>query len=166
MAAQRATSPCFQWSHIAEGHVFLEAQCAAQCMAHCTAHCMSQRVEAAFPEPSLVTPPLSFLDCYVAAGFLGAPAGTGGPPSTSLAMRASAALSTDVAPVGPPRELFTHLPIGGGCFSHPITITLPARGQEELFPLLCCCVSFLVVAGDSFWCYLEYQLCHCVSFWL
>ncbi len=35
-------------------------------------------------------------------------------------------------------------------------ITLAACGLEELFFQLCCCVSFLVVAGNSFWCYLEY----------
>ncbi len=34
------------------------------------------------------------------------------------------------------------------------TNTLAARGLEELFFLLCCCVSFLVVAGNSLWCYL------------
>ncbi len=32
--------------------------------------------------------------------------------------------------------------------------TLAARGLEELFFQLCCCVSFLVVAGNSFRCYL------------
>ncbi len=30
--------------------------------------------------------------------------------------------------------------------------TLAARGLEELFFQLCCCVSFLVVAGNSFRC--------------
>jgi hypothetical protein len=34
------------------------------------------------------------------------------------------------------------------------TNTLAAHGLEELFPLLCHCVSFLVVMGNSFWCYL------------
>jgi hypothetical protein len=41
------------------------------------------------------------------------------------------------------------------------TNTLAARGLEELFVQLCCCVSFLVVAGNMFWCcsltYLEYN---------
>ncbi len=37
-----------------------------------------------------------------------------------------------------------------GCFYH----TLAARGREELFFQLCCCVSFSVVAGNSFRCYL------------
>ncbi len=32
--------------------------------------------------------------------------------------------------------------------------TLAARGLGELFLLLCCCVSFLVVVGNSFRCYL------------
>jgi hypothetical protein len=32
--------------------------------------------------------------------------------------------------------------------------TLAARGLEELFFQLCCCVSFSVVAGNSFRCYL------------
>ncbi len=32
--------------------------------------------------------------------------------------------------------------------------TLAARGLEELFFQMCCCVSFLVVAGNSFRCYL------------
>ncbi len=32
--------------------------------------------------------------------------------------------------------------------------TLAARGLEELFFQLCCCVSFLVVVGNSFTCYL------------
>ncbi len=32
--------------------------------------------------------------------------------------------------------------------------TLAVRGLEELFFQLCCCVSFLVVAGNSFRCYL------------
>jgi hypothetical protein len=32
--------------------------------------------------------------------------------------------------------------------------TLAARGLEKLFFQLCCCVSFLVVAGNSFRCYL------------
>ncbi len=34
------------------------------------------------------------------------------------------------------------------------TNTLAAHGLEELFFQLCCCVSFLVVAGNSFRCYL------------
>ncbi len=34
------------------------------------------------------------------------------------------------------------------------TNTIAARGLEELFFQLCCCVSFLVVAGNSFRCYL------------
>jgi hypothetical protein len=34
------------------------------------------------------------------------------------------------------------------------TNTLAARGLEEHFFQLCCCVSFLVVAGNSFRCYL------------
>jgi hypothetical protein len=34
------------------------------------------------------------------------------------------------------------------------TNTLAARGLEELFFQLCCCVSFPVVAGNSFRCYL------------
>jgi hypothetical protein len=34
------------------------------------------------------------------------------------------------------------------------TNTLAARGLEELFFQSCCCVSFLVVAGNSFRCYL------------
>jgi hypothetical protein len=34
------------------------------------------------------------------------------------------------------------------------TNTLAARGQEELFFQLCHCVSFFVVAGNSFRCYL------------
>jgi hypothetical protein len=34
------------------------------------------------------------------------------------------------------------------------TNTLAARGLEELFFQLCCCVSFLVVAGNSSRCYL------------
>jgi hypothetical protein len=33
--------------------------------------------------------------------------------------------------------------------------TLAARGLEELFIQLCCCVSSLVVAGNSFRCYLR-----------
>ncbi len=33
-------------------------------------------------------------------------------------------------------------------------ITLAAHGLEELFFQLCCCVSFSVVAGNSFRCYL------------
>ncbi len=45
--------------------------------------------------------------------------------------------------------------------------TLAARGLEELFSQLCCCVSFLVVAeivlDDT---YLSYQLCGCVFFFL
>ncbi len=32
--------------------------------------------------------------------------------------------------------------------------TLAVRGLEELFFQLCCCVRFLVVAGNSFRCYL------------
>ncbi len=32
--------------------------------------------------------------------------------------------------------------------------TLTARGLEELFFQLCCCVSFLIVVGNSFRCYL------------
>ena len=35
------------------------------------------------------------------------------------------------------------------------TNTLAARGLEEPFFQLCCCVSFLVVAGNSFRCYLS-----------
>jgi hypothetical protein len=31
--------------------------------------------------------------------------------------------------------------------------TFAARGLEELFLQLCCCVSFLVLAGNSLWCY-------------
>jgi hypothetical protein len=34
------------------------------------------------------------------------------------------------------------------------TNILAARGLEELFSQLCCCVSFLIVAGNSFRCYL------------
>ncbi len=34
------------------------------------------------------------------------------------------------------------------------TNTLAARGLEDLFFQLCCCVSFLVVAGNSFRSYL------------
>ncbi len=34
------------------------------------------------------------------------------------------------------------------------TNSLVAHGLEELFFQLCCCVSFLVVAGNSFHCYL------------
>ncbi len=44
------------------------------------------------------------------------------------------------------------------------TNTLAARGLEELFFQLCCCVSFSVVAGNSFRCYLPtipvVMLCH------
>ncbi len=47
-------------------------------------------------------------------------------------------------------------------------ITFAARGLEELFfHYLCCCVSFLVVAGNGFRCYLPtipVVLCHCVFF--
>jgi hypothetical protein len=32
--------------------------------------------------------------------------------------------------------------------------TIAVHGLEELFFQLCCCVSFLVVAGNSFRCYL------------
>jgi hypothetical protein len=42
--------------------------------------------------------------------------------------------------------------------------TLAARGLEELFFQLCCCVSFFVVAGKGFRCYLPtipvVPLCH------
>ncbi len=34
------------------------------------------------------------------------------------------------------------------------TNTLAARGLEELFFHLCCCVSFLFPVGNRFWCYL------------
>jgi hypothetical protein len=34
------------------------------------------------------------------------------------------------------------------------TNTLTAHGLEELFFQLCCCVSFLVLVGNRFWCYL------------
>ncbi len=47
------------------------------------------------------------------------------------------------------------------------TNTLAASRLKELFFQLCCCVGFLVVAGNSFRCYLPtiwYQLCHCVFF--
>ncbi len=41
------------------------------------------------------------------------------------------------------------------------TNTLAARGLEELFFQLCCCVSFFGLVGDRFWCYiltnLEYE---------
>ncbi len=46
--------------------------------------------------------------------------------------------------------------------------SLTARGLEKLFfQLCCCCVSFLVLAGNRFWCYLVLrttQLWHCVSY--
>ena len=32
--------------------------------------------------------------------------------------------------------------------------TLAAHGLEELFFQLCCCVCFLVLAGNRFWCYI------------
>jgi hypothetical protein len=32
---------------------------------------------------------------------------------------------------------------------------LAVRGLEERFFQLCCCVSFLVLAGNRFWCYLH-----------
>jgi hypothetical protein len=35
------------------------------------------------------------------------------------------------------------------------TNTLAAHGLEDFFPQLCCRVSFLVVAGNSFWCCLS-----------
>ncbi len=47
------------------------------------------------------------------------------------------------------------------------TNSIAARGLEELFFQLCGCVSFLVVAGNSFRCFLPtiwYQLCRCVFF--
>jgi hypothetical protein len=45
------------------------------------------------------------------------------------------------------------------------TNTLAACGLKELFFQLCCCVSFSVVAGNSFRCYLPpYQLCRCIFF--
>jgi hypothetical protein len=34
------------------------------------------------------------------------------------------------------------------------TNTLAAHGLEELFFQLYCCVSFLVLAGNRFWCYI------------
>ncbi len=46
------------------------------------------------------------------------------------------------------------------------TNTLAACGMEELFSHLCCCVSFLVVAGNSFWCYYLPTSCAVVSVFL
>ncbi len=47
--------------------------------------------------------------------------------------------------------------------------SLHMHGLEELLFQLCCCVSFLVLAGNRFWCYLiptqsTIQLWRCVSF--
>ncbi len=57
--------------------------------------------------------------------------------------------------------------------SHAETVwfifTLAARGLEELFFQSCCCVSFLVVAGNSFRCYLPtipVVPTLCLFFWL
>ncbi len=45
--------------------------------------------------------------------------------------------------------------------------TLAARGLEELFFQLCCCISILVLVGNRLWCYLRnlstIQLWHCVG---
>ncbi len=45
----------------------------------------------------------------------------------------------------------------------------PLRCTQNTIQLWCC-VSFLVLAGNSFWCYVRtqctIQLCSCVSFWL
>ena len=52
------------------------------------------------------------------------------------------------------------------------TNTLTACGLEDFFLYLCCCVSFLVLAGNRFWCYiltyLEYNTVSCgvvLVFW-
>ncbi len=37
-------------------------------------------------------------------------------------------------------------------------------GRRNFFSSCVVVSVFLVVTGNSFWCYLEYQLCHCVSF--
>ncbi len=61
--------------------------------------------------------------------------------------------------------------LGSGCVLRAIQSFSPnlqslcMHRLEELFFQFCCCVSFLVVVGTRFWCYvLTYQLCHCVSF--
>ncbi len=44
-----------------------------------------------------------------------------------------------------------------------VSRTLAARGLEELFFQLCCCVSFFVLVGNRFWCYILTYLgrfCH------
>ncbi len=65
-----------------------------------------------------------------------------------------------------------HLVLEAIVLAHNFFMEYVGYSQIHLLPMgwrnffqLCCCVSFLVVAGNSFWCYLEYQLCRCVSFW-
>ncbi len=64
----------------------------------------------------------------------------------------------------PPNNIWFHVYVENGVFPFylveartkilkVLTYTLAARGLEELFFQFCCCVSFSVLAGKRFWCF-------------